>query len=460
VVLRELFVARLLEEPHMIERAAGLLTRWALRWVPDSFVIAILLTVFVFFLALAATPSTPLEIARYWGDGLWELLSFAMQMCIVIVSGFVVAVSPPVRRLLQGLAGIAKSPRAQVALVAAVSMALAWINWGLSIVASAMLARNVARRGRGVDYRLLVASAYLGMGCIWHAGLSGSVFLLVATPGHFLEKDIGTIPVTSTLFSPFNLVLATIVFLAMIALVVAMHPRPEHAYVVSPDSIPPDPDLPSPPKGRTSFAEWVERSPIITAIFLLLGIAWLVIWFREKGPAGLNLNVLNLVFLALGALLHRRPSAFLRAAEEGTRYVWGVIVQFPLYAGIFGIIKLSDLQSVLSGWLATFVRPESNPTFVLWYSGILNYIIPSGGSKWAIEAPYVLEAARALHLPLEPTIIAYAWGDMMTDIIQPFWALPLLAMTRLEFRDLMGYAILIFVIYSSIVTAAFALFGG
>jgi short-chain fatty acids transporter len=185
-----------------------------------------------------------------------------------------------------------------------------------------------------------------------------------------------------------------------------------------------------------------------------------VIWFREKGPAGLNLNVLNLVFLALGALLHRRPSAFLRAAEEGTRYVWGVIVQFPLYAGIFGIIKLSDLQSVLSGWLATFVRPESYPTFVLWYSGILNYIIPSGGSKWAIEAPYVLEAARALHLPLEPTIIAYAWGDMMTDIIQPFWALPLLAMTRLEFRDLMGYAILIFVIYSSIVTAAFALFGG
>ena len=183
-------------------------------------------------------------------------------------------------------------------------------------------------------------------------------------------------------------------------------------------------------------------------------------WFREKGPAGLNLNVLNLAFLVLGALLHRRPAAFLRAAEEGGRYVWGVIVQFPLYAGIFGIIKFSELQTVLSGWLAGFVRPESYPTFVLWYSGILNYIIPSGGSKWAIEAPYVLEAARSLHLSVEPTIIAYAWGDMMTDIIQPFWALPLLAMTRLEFRDLMGYAILIFVVYSSIVTGGFVLFGG
>ncbi|HET9886332.1 MAG TPA: TIGR00366 family protein [bacterium] len=444
----------------MIERAAGILTRWALRWVPDSFVIAILLTVFVFFLALAVTPSTPLDLARDWGDGLWELLSFAMQMSLVIVSGFVVAVSPPVRRLLHALAGLAKTPRAQVALVAAVSMVLAWINWGLSIVASAMLARNVARRGGGVDYRLLVASAYLGMGCIWHAGLSGSVFLLVATPGHFLEKDIGTIPVTSTLFSPFNLALAAVVFIAMIALVVAMHPRPEQVYVVPPESIPPDPEPPEAHAGRLSFAQWVERSPLITAIFVFLGATWLMLWFLEKGPAGLNLNVLNLSFLVLGALLHRRPSAFLHAAEEGARYVWGVIVQFPLYAGIFGIIKFSDLQTVLSGWLATFVHPQSYPTFVLWYSGILNYIIPSGGSKWAIEAPYVLEAARALHLNVEPTIIAYAWGDMMTDIIQPFWALPLLAMTRLEFRDLMGYAILIFVVYSSLVTSGFMLFGG
>lgn len=218
----------------MLGRIATLLTRWALRWVPDSFVIAILLTVFVFALALVATPSSPAQLARWWGDGIWELLSFAMQMCLVVVSGFVVAVSVPVRRLLAALAAQPKSPRASIALVAAASMLLAWINWGLSIVASAMLARQVARRGRGVDYRLLVASAYLGMGCVWHAGLSGSVFLLVATPGHFLEKELGVVPVTHTLFSPFNLGLAAAVFVAMIALAAALHPRPEEAYVVDP----------------------------------------------------------------------------------------------------------------------------------------------------------------------------------------------------------------------------------
>lgn len=442
----------------MLQRTASVLTRWALRWVPDSFVIALLLTVFVFALALLFTPSSPLQLARFWGDGFWELLSFSMQMCLVILSGFVVAVSPPVRHLLQNIASIPKSPRASVALVAAVSMLLAWINWGLSIVASAMLARQVARHARGVDYRLLVASAYLGMGCVWHAGLSGSVFLLVATPGHFLEKEVGVIPVTNTLFSPFNLGLAAVVFVAMIALVVAMHPRPEHAFVADPASVPPDPEPPAPPAGVPSFASRAERSPLVTFVFVSLGATWLALWFREKGVAGLNLNVVNLLFLVLGAAMHKTPAAFLRAAEEGGHYIWGVVVQFPLYAGIFGIIKYSQLQSTISTWFASFLDPESYPTFVLWYSGILNYIIPSGGSKWAIEAPYVIEAARKLGVAVEPTIIAYAWGDMMTDIIQPFWAIPLLAITRLEFRDVMGYAILIFVAYAAIVTAAFAWF--
>jgi short-chain fatty acids transporter len=297
------------------------------------------------------------------------------------------------------------------------------------------------------------------MGCVWHAGLSGSVFLLVATPGHFLEKEIGVIPATSTLFSPFNLLLALVVFVAMIALVAAMHPRREDAFVVPASDVPPDPEPPPPPEGRRSFATWAERSTLVTLVFVALGIGWLVLWFREKGAAGLNLNTLNLGFLTLGAALHRRPAAFLRAAEEGGRYVSGVIVQFPLYAGIFGIIKFSQLQSVISEWFASFLHAASYPTFVLWYSGILNYIIPSGGSKWAIEAPYVIEAARQLGVPVESTIIAYAWGDMMTDIIQPFWALPLLAITRLEFRDLMGYAIVIFAVYAALVTAAFAFFG-
>jgi short-chain fatty acids transporter len=444
----------------MIQRVAGFLTRWALRWVPDSYIIALLLTVFVFVLTLVVTPAGPLQIARYWGDGFWELLSFGMQMALVILSGFIVAVSPPVGRLLRWVAGLTRSPRASIALVAAASMLLAWINWGLSIVASAMLAREVARRGNGVDYRLLACCAYLGMGCVWHAGLSGSVFLLVATPGHFLANEIGVIPVTHTLFSPFNLILTGVVFAAMTLLAARMHPPPGKAYVVAPEEIPEPPEPAERGAGDRSFAQWAEGTRILPWVFVLLGGVWLVLWFREKGAAGLNLNVLNLAFLVMGALFHRTAGSFLRAAEEGGRYVWGVILQFPLYAGIFGIIKFSQLQTTLSTWFASFLSAGSYPTFVLWYSGILNYIIPSGGSKWAIEAPYVLEAARALGVRLEPTITAYAWGDMMTDIIQPFWALPLLAITKLEFRDIMGYALVFFLVYAAIVTAAFALFGG
>jgi short-chain fatty acids transporter len=443
----------------MIQRLAGLLTRWAIRWVPDSFVIAILLTVFVFLLTLAATPSSPLQVAQYWGDGLWELLSFGMQMCLVVLTGFVVAVSPPVKRALRAIARIGTTPRQSIAVVAMTSMALAWLNWGLSIVAGAMLARNVARRGHGVDYRLLVTAAYLGMGCVWHAGLSGSVFLLVATPGHFMAKEIGVIPVTRTLFSPFNLGLTVVVFAAMTALAVWLHPAPKDAYVAGPDEVPDDPDGADPVASDGSFVQRVERSRLVMLVPVLLGTVWIVLNLREKGPAGFNLNVLNLLFLVLGGLLHGTPASFLRAAEEGGRYLWGIVVQFPLYAGIFGMIKFSELQTVISGWLTSFLNAGSYPTFVLWYSGVLNYIIPSGGSKWAIEAPYVLEAAQRLGASIDPVITAYAWGDMMTDIIQPFWAIPLLAITRLQFRDIMGYALIFFLVYAAIVTGAFAVFG-
>jgi short-chain fatty acids transporter len=460
----------------MISTLAGALTRWAIRWVPDSFVIAILLTVFVFVLTLAATSSSPAQVVQYWGDGLWELLSFGMQMCLVVLTGFVVAVSPPAKRALAGVARIGRTPRRSIAVVAVTSMALAWLNWGLSIVASAMLARNVARRGHGVDYRLLVTTAYLGMGCVWHAGLSGSVFLLVATPGHFMAEDIGVIPVTRTLFSPFNLGLTAVVFAAMTALAVVLHPAPGEAYVAKTEEVPVDLDGAEPvggdpsvgagsaapeasPGTGPSFVQRVEQSRLVMLVPVLLGAVWIYLNLRARGAAGFNLNVLNLLFLVLGGLLHGTPASFLRAAEEGGRYLWGIVIQFPLYAGIFGMIKFSELQTVISGWLASFLSAGTYSTFVLWYSGVLNYIIPSGGSKWAIEAPYVLDAATRLGASIDPVIIAYAWGDMMTDIIQPFWAIPLLAITRLQFRDIMGYALIFFLVYAAIVTGAFVVFG-
>jgi short-chain fatty acids transporter len=435
-----------------------ILTQWSTCWVPDSYIIAVFLTLFTFALGLLFTPSTPYQLIQYWGNGFWELLSFAMQMCLIIMTGYVLAVSKPFSRGLDWLAGVPKSPQGAVALMAFVSMVTAWINWGLSIVGSAVFVRFMVRRQRGVDYRLLVCCAYLGLGIMWHSGLSASAPLLVATPKHFMEKDLGLIPVTETVFHPFNLGLAFVILIVFTLLAPLMHPRRESIVEVDPLLLKEEREYPIKPDTRAMTpAVWIEHSPLVNLIVGLAGIIWLVWWLGDKGFNGININVVNFIFLMLGVLLHWTPASFLKAAEEGGRFIWGVVVQFPFYAGIFGIIKFSALQDVLANWFTSIATAKTYPFLIVWYSGILNYIIPSGGSKWAVEAPYVIQAAKTLGTNLNFTIIAYAWGDMLTDIIQPFWAIPLLGVAKLNFRDIMGYGLIFFVIYATIISLAFGL---
>jgi len=444
----------------MLQRTARALTAWSTRWVPDAYVIAVLLTVLAFTLALAFTDAGPFALVRAWGGGFWELLSFGMQMCLIIVTGYVLAVSPPLERAFEALARRARSPRGAVLLTALLSLGLAWIHWGLSIVGSAVFVRRVARRQPRADYRLLVCCAYLGLGTLWHAGLSASMPLLVATPGHFMEAELGVIPVTRTLFHPLNLGLVAATVVVLTALAVRLQPAAGAEPLVDWERVPPEAlrDEAAAPAGvRPSPAQRLEQSRAVNLLVGAAGTVWLVAWFGAKGLQGINLNTVNFAFLMLGVLLHGRPARLLAAAEQGGRYVWGVILQFPFYAGIFGIIKESKLQDVIAGWFTSISHAQSYPLFVLWYSGVLNYVIPSGGSKWAIEAPYVVKAAHDVGASMDLTVLAYAWGDMLTDIIQPFWAIPLLSIARLSFRDIMGYGVLFFLVYAVLVTAGFAL---
>ncbi len=444
----------------MLQRIAIILTQWSTRWVPDSYVIAVFLTLITYALGLIFTSSTWYQLIQYWGNGFWELLSFAMQMCLIIMTGYILAVSRPFSKILDQLAGLPRSPQSAVALMAFVSMVTAWINWGLSIVGSAVFVRFMVRRQRGVDYRLLVCCAYLGLGTIWHSGLSASAPLLVATPKHFMEKDLGIIPVYETIFHPFNLALALVVLIVLTVLAPLMHPDRGHVVEVDPLLFKEGQEEEDKVKsGHQTLtpALWIERSPWVNLIVGLAGIVWLVWWFGDKGVNGININVVNFIFLMLGILFHWTPASFLKAAEEGGRFIWGVVIQFPFYAGIFGIIKFSGLQDVLANWFVSIATAKTYPFFIVWYSGILNYIIPSGGSKWAVEAPYVIQAAKTIGTNLNFTVIAYAWGDMLTDIIQPFWAIPLLGVAKLHFRDIMGYGLIFFVIYVLIVSLAFGL---
>jgi short-chain fatty acids transporter len=458
---------------NRLANVALALTRFSERWIPSSFVIALVLTLVAFVAALVATPTTPLDAVRHWGDGFWELLSFGMQMTLVMFSGYLVAVSPPVDRALAALARVARTPRAAVCGMALFSMGLAWVHWGISIVGAALMVPRVARAVPKVDYRLLVAAAYLGMGTTWHAGLSASAPLLVATPGHFLEKEIGIVPLAATIFSPFNLVLALVVVVLFAVVVPLLHPAPGHALTIDAKTLA-ELDAAALPAhaahaarpahgaraARLTPAERLDRTPWVGWIAGALGVIWLAQHFAAKGLGGLTLNALNFTFLTLAVLLHGRASSLLAAAEDGVRLVSGVVLQFPFYAGIYGIIQGSGLTQVLGDAFVSLTTPRTYPLFVYWYSGIVNYFVPSGGSKWAIEAPYVLAAGKTLGVAPAKTVLAYAWGDMMTDIIQPFWALPLLKAARLEFKDIMGYCMLLFVLYAGLVSLAFLCFAG
>ncbi len=447
--------------PAAFSRIAVALNDWTQRWVPGAFSIAWILTLLVVGLGVTIGHASLVDCVRSWGDGFWELLPFSMQMCLVMVTGSIVAVSPPVARLLARLAALPRTPRQSILLMSLVSMLLALFHWGLSIVGSAVLVREIGRRRSDVDFRLLVAAAYLGMGTTWHAGLSASAPLLVATPGHFMESTIGLIPVRDTLFAPFNLILVAIVVVVFAVVTPFLHPPRERTVTVGPAQLTAiemyrPPTRPSGAEGmapavRLEFSPWVNWS------FGVLALVWLGSYMaRPTHPV--TLNVLNFTMMGLAIALHPSAASLVAAAEDAGKLVFGIILQFPLYAGIYGIIQSTHLAQTLANAFVGIASTSTYPLIVYWYSGIVNYFVPSGGSKWAIEAPYVLSAGKMLGVPAAKVVTAYAWGDMMTDIIQPFWAIPLLAAAKLDFREILGFCMILFCVYVPIVSLAFLLF--
>ena len=436
----------------VLPRVADRLARTSARWVPDSFSIACLLTLATFALGLTVGRATPLQCLRAWGGGFWELLSFAMQIAIVIFAGYVVAVSPPVTRLLEGVAALPRSPRQAVAWTAVLSMGLCWLNWGLGLIASAVLVRFMARRNPEADYRLLVAAAYLGMGATWHAGPSGSVPLLLATPDTFMIRDgliAGPIPLSETVFTTRNLALTAAVVVALTAFAVRLHPPPGQETRADAQALaglgafapPAAPAAPAP-------AERLMHSRVLHRLVGAAGIAYMALQVASAG-ANLTLDSVNLLFLSLGLVLHPSPASVIKAAEEAVRPLHGVVLQFPLYAGIYGILKGTALAAAIASAFLAVATARTFPLIVFWYSAVLDYFVPSGGGKWAIEALYVLRAGQALGVPATEVAMAYAYGDMATNIVQPFWAIPLLGVAGLEFRDILGYSILMFAVYTA-----------
>jgi len=439
------------------------LGRFSRRYVPSALAIAGILTVATALLALGATGAGPGRILTAWGDGFWSLLGFTMQMALVMFSGYLLAVSPPVTRMLRALAGVPRGPRQAVAFMAAASMGLALLNWGLSIVGSAVLARHLAARrfadGRGPDYRLLVACAYFGLGATWHAGLSASAPLVAATASNPISQQFGTVPVSETLFSSFNLGLALATFLLMTGLAALLHPPAEATLVVSAEQLASFEDFRPPTRpDERSPAIFLDHAALLPVLLGLAGLLYTALHLLDVGWTKINIDTVNLVFLSLALIAHRSPASVVAASEQAGGVLSGIVLQFPLYAGIYGIFQGTGLTDVVGDFFVANAPAGLFPAVIYGYSGLVNYFVPSGGAKWAIEAPYILHAAAALGVPASKMVLAYAWGDMATDLIQPFWALPLLAVARLEFKDILGYLLVACALYVAMVTGAFALF--
>ena len=405
------------------------------RYLPSAFLLAVLLTFIVLLMGVGLVGQSPMAMAGYWGDGFSNLFNFGMQMVLVLLTGYVLALSPAVQSALTAFAKQANTPKQALVLTIVVSFVCYYLNWGFGMVTGAILAREMGKRV-AIHFPLIVAAAYGGE---LVRGPSSSIPLVIATPGHFMESSIGIVPVSETLYSSWNIIL-TLLLLVLLVVFFLLQKQPKNIIRLQDSEEDLLNDVPI-SKKNMSPSDRIEHSR--WPIFLLgcLATAYLLGQGIEKG-FNVNLNTIILFFLALGLLLHKNSSAYMNAASKAVTAGRGIIVQFPLYAGIAGMMTGSGLVTEFSEAMIAIATPESFPLPTFLCAGIVNFFIPSGGGQWAIQGPIMMNAAYALGADPAQTIMAFTWGDGWTNQIQPFWALPLLGVAGLSARDIMGYLII------------------
>ncbi len=431
------------------------LATWSERWFPDPLVFAFVGIVFVFLTGLALhEPASKLAVQG--GKGFWTLVPFTMQMVMIIIGGYVVATTPIVNRLIRWLAGLPTNGRNAVAMVALFSMLTSLISWGLSLIFSGLLVREMARRVKGMDYRAAGAAGYLGLGAVWALGLSSSAAMMMATKSAIpppLFAISGLISLRQTLFLWQSLVMAGVLIVVSVIVAYLSAPSEANARTAESYGIPYEPvDRPLEPK--TKPGEWLEYSPVLSIFVAALLLWYLVDVFRtspQGALAALDLNTYNLMFITVALLLHWRPKRFMRAVSECVPATGGVLIQFPFYAVIFGMIVGTGISTWLANLFAQVTTHATYPLLVALYSAILGVFVPSGGSKWVIEAPYILQAANLHQVHLGWVVQIYNAAEAFPNLVNPFWMLPLLGILRLKARDLVGYGVLQMIVHAPIV---------
>ncbi len=431
------------------------INRFLERWIPSALTFAIVLTLIVAVLAMTLTRTSPVDVVLGWGDGLAGLLAFMTQMCLILLLGYMLANTRPVQKLLRRLARVPRTAGFAYVFVFVIAAVASLITWGLGLIVGTLLAREIAvearKRGLKVHFPLLVASGYSGF-VVWHMGYSGSGPLTAATPDSFLAPSLGgeVLPISETTFSTWNMLAALAVIVVVAVLMFLVRPKQNDPVYELPDRVGSE-EVDEYDDEVVTPADRIDASRILTLI-VGIGLAiYLVVHFVRGGT--LTLDIVNWSFLALILLLVRNPFELIHLTKKAASNVGEILLQFPLYAGILGIMSSSGLIQLFSDAFVSIATPMTFGGLALLSAGIVNFFVPSGGGQFAVQGPIMLDAANQLGVDPSIAVMAVAYGDQWTNMIQPFWALPVLAIAGLKMRDILGYTF-ITMLGSGVVMAA------
>ncbi|HEY5035645.1 MAG TPA: TIGR00366 family protein [Chthoniobacterales bacterium] len=440
----------------MLRAITRVCVRYAERYIPDPYLYALLLTFITAAGAWLFTPAAPARIVSTWYDGIWAILAFAMQMALILATGVALAEAPLVQRFLQRIASFPKRQASAAITVFLVAAFASWLNWGFGLVIGAILARAVARHVREADFGLLVAAAYMGF-MVWASGLSSSIALASATHGsalNLIEKETGRIAgLNETIFTAYNLIPTALIFILIPILLVLIAPASAEQNRVDAATLLREEKQPEPlPNEQRTFASRLENSWIFTALLVAMALFYEGVVVRAHGFT-LDINGMIFIALILGLIFHARPIRYVHAFNSAAKAVGPILLQFPLYGGIMGMMTGTGLAAVIAKFFLSFSTHQTLPFWTFVSSNLITLFVPSGGGHWAVQGPFVIPAAIKLGVDPAITAMATAMGEQTANMIQPFWALPVLAIAGLGIKDIMGYCMIALVV-------GFALYGG
>lgn len=424
--------------------------------LPDPLVIAIILTVIVGGLALVLTPSNPLDVIQYWSGGFWTLIAFTMQVAFGLVAGAALAQSPIVKKGMRKFCSIPNSATTATIMLAVATLLLWFANWGIGLIAGAFLAKEMAVQlsKKGVKYHLpvLAAGGYSGI-LTYESGLTGAIPLQIAAAGHKFEAEMGVVPLTETLFGSFNIISIVALLIIVPVTLYLLTPKDsaklitiDEAIIRAEEEALARESVKEEKVAPKSFAERVEGMKIWSIIIGLAGIVYGVNFFAKNGLTGVDLNVFNLIILCVGMLLWGEPMKYVAEFKTQTAQAAGVIMQFPFYAGIMGIMTSSGLVPIIANWFASGASETSIYALSFLSAGFINFFVPSGGGQWAVQGPVMVAVGQQLGANLPKIAMAVAYGDAWTNLATPFWALPIASVLGIKVRDFLGYTVVLTIV--------------